>query len=80
MQEALSVADIVVQRARTAPAALAVADATSLSYGALLHRAALLAHVLRTQGVSREWLVAIMLPRSADLVVAALAILSTGAP
>jgi amino acid adenylation domain-containing protein len=79
MQEALSVPDMVVQRGRTAPAALAVADATFLSYGALLDRANLLAHGLRAQGVGREWLVALLLPRSADLVVAALAILSTGA-
>ncbi|MGQ5640569.1 MULTISPECIES: amino acid adenylation domain-containing protein [unclassified Streptomyces] len=64
----------IVAQARTTPEAVAlVADGTELTYRALLARAWAMAGHLRSAGVTRESLVGIHLPRSADLVVAVLA-------
>jgi len=49
-----------------------------ISYAALEHRANRLAHRLRTAGVAERELVAILLPRSVDLIVALLAVLKAG--
>ncbi|MEW2160000.1 amino acid adenylation domain-containing protein [Streptomyces sp. NPDC007189] len=72
--------ETVTRRAEAAPEALAViAEETSLTYGELEARANRLAHWLIDQGVRPESLVAVRLPRSADLVVALLAVLKAGA-
>ncbi|WP_158755175.1 non-ribosomal peptide synthetase [Dyella sp. S184] len=68
------------QRVQQAPAALAIIDGeTSLSYEQLNRRANRLAHLLGARGVRAGDTVAIALPRSADLVVAELAIVKAGA-
>nr|WP_243436612.1 non-ribosomal peptide synthase/polyketide synthase [Streptomyces sp. FH025] len=68
------------RRVRTNPAAAALTDGeVSLSYGELNTRANRLAHALIDRGVGPEQLVALALPRSADLVVAVLAVLKAGA-
>ncbi|GAA4846071.1 hypothetical protein GCM10023201_42000 [Actinomycetospora corticicola] len=60
--------------------ALAVVHADErLTYRELADRAARLAHVLRERGAGPERLVAIALPRGADLVVAQVAVLCAGA-
>ncbi|MEU1456313.1 amino acid adenylation domain-containing protein [Streptomyces avermitilis] len=65
--------------ARRDPDAVAVRCAgESLSYGELNARANRLARYLRAQGVGRETLVALCLPRSEWLVVCALAVLKAG--
>ncbi|MFC4062246.1 amino acid adenylation domain-containing protein, partial [Planomonospora corallina] len=65
--------------ART-PGATALADgATTLTYGELNARANRLARLLRRRGAGPEQVVALLLPRSADLVVAALAVAKAGA-
>ncbi|MFD7868500.1 amino acid adenylation domain-containing protein, partial [Streptomyces sp. NPDC059783] len=68
------------RRVRENPAAIAVTDgAERLTYGELNARANRLAHALTARGTGPEDLVALALPRSADLVVAVLAVLKAGA-
>nr|AGS49868.1 long-chain-fatty-acid--CoA ligase [uncultured bacterium esnapd18] len=70
----------VTQQARATPDAAAVIwDGRTLSYRELVERANRLAHWLVERGVRPESLVAVRLPRSPDLVVALLAVLSAGA-
>ncbi|MFC8226301.1 non-ribosomal peptide synthase/polyketide synthase [Streptomyces sp. NPDC057287] len=65
---------------RVTPEAPAVVfEDTVLSYGELNRRANRLAHALIAQGVGPEQVVALRMPRSAELVVAVLAVLKTGA-
>jgi amino acid adenylation domain-containing protein len=67
------------EEAARAPSRPAVVyEGAALSYGELNERANRLAHVLRTNGVERETLVALCLERSLDLVVAILAVLKAG--
>ncbi|MEU9482016.1 amino acid adenylation domain-containing protein, partial [Streptomyces sp. NPDC048191] len=65
--------------ARTPEAVAVVSGATSLTYAELNARANRLAHLLIDEGVGPEQFVALALPRSADLVVAVLAVLKAGA-
>ncbi|MFE3906020.1 amino acid adenylation domain-containing protein, partial [Streptomyces sp. NPDC059153] len=68
------------QQVRENPAALAVVSGeVTLTYGELNARANQLAHALIARGVGPEQLVALALPRSAELVVAVLAVLKAGA-
>ncbi|MFF3786140.1 non-ribosomal peptide synthase/polyketide synthase [Streptomyces sp. NPDC001933] len=68
------------RQARANPAAIALTDGeTTLTYGRLNARANRLAHALIDRGVGPEQLVALSLPRSAELVVAVLAVLKAGA-
>ncbi|MGW3912507.1 amino acid adenylation domain-containing protein [Streptomyces sp. NPDC005070] len=69
---------VTAQAVRTPQATAVVCGRTSLSYGELEVRAGRLAAVLREQGVGPDVLVAVALPRSADLVVALLAVLKAG--
>ena len=72
--------DLVSQQAVKHPQALAVSDGEAqLSYAELELRSAQLASTLQQQGVGSETLVGVLLPRSAEMVVAFLAILKTGA-
>ncbi|MFI6447709.1 amino acid adenylation domain-containing protein [Kitasatospora sp. NPDC050543] len=67
-------------RAAASPQAVAVlSEAGELSYRDLDERANRLAHLLIAEGVRPEDFVAVALPRTADLVVALLAVLKTGA-
>ncbi|MEZ0029568.1 amino acid adenylation domain-containing protein, partial [Kitasatospora sp. MAP12-22] len=66
------------QVARTPDAVAVVHDNTTLSYVELNTRANRLAHLLTEHGVGPESLVAVLLERSADLVVALLAVLKAG--
>ncbi|WUL16650.1 non-ribosomal peptide synthase/polyketide synthase [Amycolatopsis sp. NBC_00355] len=66
-----------VRRDPDAPAVLAGPD--SLTYGELDKAANRVARVLRARGAAPETVVALLLPRSADLVVAQLAVVKTGA-
>ncbi|KMS75296.1 hypothetical protein ACM01_09890 [Streptomyces viridochromogenes] len=67
------------QAARTPGATAVVHDGTRLTYAELDARAERLARVLAAHGAGPERLVALALPRSAELVVAILAVLRTGA-
>jgi len=65
--------------AEKTPEAVAVSwDGGSLTYGGLARRAAELAGRLRGQGVGPETLVALRIERSAELVIAAVAVLEAG--
>ncbi|HEY5979694.1 MAG TPA: amino acid adenylation domain-containing protein [Microlunatus sp.] len=66
------------QVARTPDAPAIVAGEHRLSYGELDRRAEGLARALRSAGVGPDTIVAVALPRSADLVVALLAVLKAG--
>ncbi|MFD0304170.1 amino acid adenylation domain-containing protein [Streptomyces sp. NPDC127119] len=67
------------QAARTPRATALVCGSTSLTFAELDDRADLLAHRLRALGAGPERVVGLALPRSADSVVAMLAVLKTGA-
>ena len=67
------------QQARRTPDAIAIVSPSgALSYGEFNARANRLAHYLRKHGVTTESAVGIALPRSADLVIALLAVLKAG--
>ncbi|MFI1104554.1 amino acid adenylation domain-containing protein [Streptomyces melanogenes] len=75
-----SVADRFAEQAAERPEATAVlCGTTCLTYGQLNERANRLAHWLRQHGAGPETLVAVAMERSADLVVALLAVLRSGA-
>ena len=75
-----SIPGLVTAQAAAAPARLALVEGdTTLTYATLEARANRLARLLAGHGAGRERLVAVMLPRSADLVVATLAALKAGA-
>ncbi|MFF3257520.1 amino acid adenylation domain-containing protein, partial [Actinacidiphila glaucinigra] len=67
------------QVARTPDATAVVFEDTQVSYADLNARANRVARLLAAQGAGPEQLVALVLPRSTDLVVALLAVLKTGA-
>ncbi|MEX2970010.1 non-ribosomal peptide synthase/polyketide synthase [Streptomyces sp. C184] len=67
------------QTARTPHATALVAGDTTLDYATLNARANRLAHHLIDRGAGPEQLVALRLPRTADMVVAILAVLKSGA-
>uniref|UniRef100_UPI0018F718F3 non-ribosomal peptide synthetase n=1 Tax=Streptomyces sp. N35 TaxID=2795730 RepID=UPI0018F718F3 len=67
------------QAARTPGATALIAGDTTLTYAELDARAAALTRALAAEGVGPRSLVAVSLPRSADLVVALLAVLKAGA-
>jgi amino acid adenylation domain-containing protein len=68
------------RRAASMPDALAVESAAgTITYGELVRRSRRLASALRARGAGAESVVAIALPRSADSIVAALAVLQAGA-
>jgi amino acid adenylation domain-containing protein/non-ribosomal peptide synthase protein (TIGR01720 family) len=74
-----TVAELVAaQAARTPDATAVVSGETVLSYRELEARAQRMAAVLRDRGVGPDVLTAVALPRSADLVVALLAVLKAG--
>ncbi|HYO16989.1 MAG TPA: amino acid adenylation domain-containing protein, partial [Thermoanaerobaculia bacterium] len=76
----VTVVDLVEDRARSTPGALAVADGNlRLSYGELHERAASLARTLSSLGAGPETRVAVCMERSAEMVVAQLAVLRAGA-
>ncbi|MFF7638568.1 non-ribosomal peptide synthase/polyketide synthase, partial [Kitasatospora sp. NPDC008050] len=75
-----TVSELFETQARRSPDAVAVVcGEESLTYGELNARANRLAHQLIGRGVGPERLVAVVLPRSVDLVAALLAVLKTGA-
>ncbi|MGI5347436.1 amino acid adenylation domain-containing protein [Streptomyces sp. CA-250714] len=68
------------EQVSAAPDSVAVvAGGTALTYGELNVRANRLAHAMTARGVGVEDVVALALPRSADLIVAILAVLKSGA-
>ncbi|MGF1426682.1 amino acid adenylation domain-containing protein [Kitasatospora sp. LaBMicrA B282] len=71
---------LVADRARTQPDDLAVSDedGSRLTFGELNARANRLAHHLRAAGVGPDVIVAVCLPRRADVIVALLAVLKAG--
>ncbi|MGY5059958.1 amino acid adenylation domain-containing protein [Streptomyces sp. 900105755] len=69
---------VTAQATRTPEATAVVAGRTKLSYGELNVRADRLAALLRARGVGPDVLVAVALPRAADLVVTLLAVLKAG--
>ncbi|MFI2433445.1 amino acid adenylation domain-containing protein [Streptomyces sp. NPDC018693] len=74
-----TVPELVRERARREPSALAVlSDEGRLSYAELTGRADRLAHELRQAGVAAESVVTVCLDRTPELVVALLAVLSSG--
>ncbi|XTZ16697.1 non-ribosomal peptide synthetase [Micromonospora echinospora] len=77
--ESTLVAEVERQAAATPDATALVADGTSLTYADLNARANRLARVLVGRGVGPGDLVALALPRSAELLVAILAVLKSGA-
>ncbi|MDR3635933.1 MAG: non-ribosomal peptide synthetase [Isosphaeraceae bacterium] len=75
-----SICGSIVAHADCAPGRLAISDGSiSLSYGELEQRSNQLAAYLRTAGAGPERCVGLFLERSAEFVVAALAVLKTGA-
>ncbi len=75
-----AIAELFEMQVERSPHAIAVvSEETSLSYRLLNARANRLAHILINRGIGPEDLVALAVPRSADLVVALLAIQKTGA-
>lgn len=74
-----TVPELFAQQARLTPDALAVvAGETRLTYGELATRSYQLANRLRAHGVTHEQVIGIAVPRSAEMVVAVLAILAAG--
>ncbi|MBT2422284.1 amino acid adenylation domain-containing protein, partial [Streptomyces sp. ISL-22] len=74
-----TVPDLVRRQARATPDAVAVVDGdTSLSHRELQERSDRLGAELKRRGVTPDSLVAVVLPRSSDLVVALLAVLKAG--
>ena len=68
------------EQASRTPEKIAIVDGeTSLTYRALDERANQLAHYLQTQGIAPDNLIAVYLKKSADMIVALLAILKAGA-
>ena len=67
------------QAARTPDAPAVIFEGTGVSYAELNARASRLARYLVSLGAGPERLVAVAMPRSADLIVAVLAVLKTGA-
>ncbi|MFE2415373.1 non-ribosomal peptide synthase/polyketide synthase [Streptomyces hokutonensis] len=70
---------VAVQAARTPDATAVVFDGTTLTYAELDARAEELAARLRAKGAGRERFVAVAVPRSAELMVALLGVLKSGA-
>jgi amino acid adenylation domain-containing protein len=78
--QARSIIEMIAAQAAAAPGQTAVVDDSQLlTYGALQARANRLASDLGALGAGPERVVALVLPRSADLVIAALATLQAGA-
>ncbi|MFC9156620.1 non-ribosomal peptide synthase/polyketide synthase [Streptomyces bauhiniae] len=72
-------AAVTAQAARTPDATAVVYEGTTLSYAELDAQAEHLAARLRARGIGRERFVAVAVPRSAELMVALLAVLKAGA-
>ncbi|CAM4050088.1 non-ribosomal peptide synthetase [Nocardia ninae] len=76
---AATVVELLETRRRVSPDAVAVVfEGVELTYGALHARADVLARVLIARGVRPDSVVAVALPRSAELIVALLAVLKAG--